>query len=112
METADLARQRSSKLTFILLNSCMLTKEFSFIFIHGLNPRNDPHHSDHTWSVENGVMWPRDLLPKKIPDARIMIFKYNANVAWGVSEAGIRQHADTLLDLVQGKRYDTVFDNF
>jgi hypothetical protein len=87
---------------------CVLTKDCSIVFVHGLNPRGNPHHAEDTWAVGNGVMWPRDLLPRKIPNARIMIFKYNSSVAWGVSEAGIRQHADTLLDLVKGKRSDTV----
>ena len=81
---------------------------YSIVFVHGLNPKNNPEHSDKTWTHAGGTMWPRDLLPRKIPDARIMIFSYNSNVAWDVSEAGVRQHANLLLDLVQGIREDTV----
>ena len=67
-----------------------------------------PEHSYTTWTHASGTMWPRDLLPGKIPNARIMIFSYNSNVALDVSESGIRQHANSLLDLVQGIRTDTV----
>jgi hypothetical protein len=80
----------------------------SIVFVHGLNPTGDPDHSEKTWTHESGTQWPRDLLPERIPHARILIFSYNSNVAWDVSEAGIRQHANTLLDLVQGEKKKTV----
>jgi hypothetical protein len=81
----------------------------SIVFVHGLNPRSNPKHSEDTWTHENGTtMWPKDLLPMKIPYARICIFTYNSNVAWEVSEAGIRGHANSLLDLLQGLREETV----
>jgi hypothetical protein len=53
-------------------------------------------------------MWPRDILPNRIPYARIMIFTYNSNVAFDVSESGVRQHANSLLDFVHGIREETV----
>jgi hypothetical protein len=87
---------------------CSLTKYYSIVFVHGLNPRGNARHSDETWSTESGLMWPRDLLPVKILYARVMIFSYNSNVAWEVSGAGIRQHANSLLDLVHGIREETV----
>ncbi|KAE9377690.1 hypothetical protein N431DRAFT_527699 [Stipitochalara longipes BDJ] len=80
----------------------------SIVFVHGLNPRSSPEHSENTWTHENGTtMWPKDLLPLKIPSARICIFTYNSNVAWEVSESGIRGHANSLLDLLQGLREET-----
>jgi len=76
--------------------------------VHGLNPRGDPEHPEKTWTHTSGTMWPRDLLPGKIPYARIMVFSYNSNVALDVSESGVPQHANSLLELVQGIREDTV----
>ena len=57
-----------------------------------------------TWTHANDTFWPGKLLPEHIPTARIMLFAYNSNVAWDVSEAGIRQHANDLLDLVNERR--------
>ncbi len=51
-------------------------------------------------------MWPRDILPIKVDYARIMLFAYNSNVGWDVSESGIRQHANTLLELLLAERQD------
>ena len=43
-------------------------------------------------------------MPAQIPTARVMLFGYNAKVAWDASEAGIRHHANDLLDLLDQKR--------
>lgn len=37
-----------------------------------------------------------------------MLFAYNSNVAWDAPEAGIRQHANDLLDLVNERRQVTI----
>ncbi|KAI9768271.1 MAG: hypothetical protein M1839_004165 [Geoglossum umbratile] len=88
-------------------SSSGVAHQIDIVFVHGLNPRNDPRHSENTWSHESGIMWPRDILPNRIPYARIMIFTYNSNVAFDVSESGVRQHANSLLDLVHGIREET-----
>ena len=45
-------------------------------------------------------MWPKDLLPKKIPQARILTFGYDTDVwhFWSrpASDNTIKNHADTL----------------
>jgi protein SERAC1 len=41
------------------------------VFVHGL--RGD---RIKTWDVD-GVLWPRDLLPKDLPNARIMSYSYD-----------------------------------
>lgn len=41
------------------------------VFVHGL--RGD---GIKTWDVD-GVVWPRDLLPKDLPNARIMSYSYD-----------------------------------
>ncbi|CAM1509404.1 Fc.00g031430.m01.CDS01 [Cosmosporella sp. VM-42] len=38
------------------------------IFIHGLNG-----HPEKSWTAENGICWPKDLLPNCIPDIRALI---------------------------------------
>ena len=72
--------------------------------MHGLNPLSHDDHAERTWTHADGTFWPKDLLPLHIPSARVMLFAYNANVAWDTSEAGIRQHANALLDLLDSKR--------
>jgi len=46
----------------------------SIVAIHGLDG-----HRQESWKAKNGVLWLRDLLPKKIPDARILSYGYDAN---------------------------------
>ncbi|MCJ1388782.1 hypothetical protein MMC18_001632 [Xylographa bjoerkii] len=82
------------------------THKVDIVFVHGLNPKSSPQHAEKTWTHENGTMWPKDLLPNEVDYSRIMLFAYNSNVAWDVSDAGIREHANTLLDLLQAERKD------
>ncbi|KAI2623161.1 hypothetical protein GGR54DRAFT_629751 [Hypoxylon sp. NC1633] len=44
------------------------------VAIHGLNG-----HPDKTWTAGNGVHWLRDLLPKDLPNVRILTWGYDAN---------------------------------
>lgn len=41
------------------------------VFVHGL--RGD---KIRTWEVD-GVLWPRDLLPKELPNARVISYGYD-----------------------------------
>ena len=65
------------------------------IFIHGLNG-----DSARTWKHAKGVYWPIDLLPKDIPNARILSFGYNADVTKLFGNVGggtLRDHASTFV---------------
>ncbi len=42
-------------------------------------------------------MWLKDFLPNDLPNARIMLFGYNANVAFEPSTSGIHDQAEDLL---------------
>lgn len=72
--------------------------------MHGLNPLGHSDHAERTWRHKDETLWPRDLLLEYIPIARVLLFAYNASVARDASEAGIRQHADDLLDLLDKER--------
>ncbi|KAH7000621.1 putative SesB-related regulatory protein [Ilyonectria destructans] len=66
------------------------------VFIHGLSG-----HRDRTWSAKNGAgPWPKELLAPKLPEARIMLYGYDAHVVKAdslVSNNGIGDHARSLL---------------
>ena len=56
--------------------------------------------SQTTWLHENGVHWPMELLPKDIPDSRILCFGYDADVAyfWAPASSNtVANHAENLL---------------
>jgi hypothetical protein len=74
------------------------------VAVHGLNPTNTGSHAEMTWTAHNQNMWLKDFLPKKLPTARILLFGYNANVAFETSTAGVREQAENLLNRLKGKR--------
>ena len=66
-----------------------------------------------TWTADNGVCWPTDLLPSKAPSARIMSRGYNAKpISFGSSEPGstasINAHARGLIADVNHYRRSNV----
>lgn len=74
------------------------------MFIHGLTGDRE-----NTWK-RDGVLWPRDLLPKRLPQARIMTFGYDANVVSflsAVSQNRIASHAQNLLSSLADARDET-----
>ncbi|KAH6706632.1 Alpha/Beta hydrolase protein [Leptodontidium sp. MPI-SDFR-AT-0119] len=81
-------------------------EDVDIVFVHGLNPVNSLDFAFQTWTHPNGTFWPKDLLPKKIPNCRVLIFGYNSNVAFDVTQQGIKEHANTLLDRLSGNRED------
>ncbi|PVH83178.1 hypothetical protein DL98DRAFT_585890 [Cadophora sp. DSE1049] len=77
------------------------------IAIHGLNG-----HYRKTWTAvsdsKTECNWLADLLPQKIPNARIMSYGYNSIVQFSKSTAGIGRFADGLLeDLMSWRRTPT-----
>lgn len=71
--------------------------------MHGLNPINTEFHAEATWTVED-KLWLRDFLPLKLPSARVLLFGYNANVAFETSIAGVQEQAINLLNRIASKR--------
>jgi hypothetical protein len=80
------------------------------VAVHGLNPFKNTSNAVSTWTSDNGKMWIQDeeFLPTQIPNARIMLFGYNSNVAFTSSNAGLAQQATNLL-LLLGLRREVGF---
>jgi hypothetical protein len=72
----------------------------SIIAIHGLNTTNTRLHAEATWT-SNDKLWLRDFLPSSLPNARILLFGYNANIAFETSTAGVLEQAKNLLNLIK-----------
>ncbi|KAI0908384.1 hypothetical protein F4823DRAFT_599089 [Ustulina deusta] len=75
------------------------------IAVHGLNPLNKQSHAEDTWTSE-GNLWLGDFLPKRVPQARICLFGYNSNVAFGSSSAGVREQGENVLNHLEQIRAD------
>jgi protein SERAC1 len=80
----------------------------SIVFIHGLTG-----DCERTWSAKNAsALWPETLLPSKIPNVRVLTFRYDAYVPnWGdwrgmVSKNRIRNHSWNLLHAIAAYRED------
>jgi hypothetical protein len=82
------------------------TTDIDIVAVHGLNPFKNTSNAVSTWTSDNGKMWIQDeeFLPTQIPNARIMLFGYNSNVAFTSSNAGLAQQATNLLFLLGLRR--------
>jgi hypothetical protein len=76
----------------------------SIVAIHGLDG-----HREESWKAKNGVLWLRDLLPKKIPKARILSYGYDANTRGHeqLSVETLDGHATALVSKLALKREET-----
>lgn len=79
---------------------------FSLVFVHGLNSFGRNRHPYETWTHANGTFWPTVFLAEDLPCARIFVYGYNSTVANAeqMSTARIKDHADTLLNLLDLER--------
>ncbi|OBT80379.1 hypothetical protein VF21_00911 [Pseudogymnoascus sp. 05NY08] len=77
------------------------------ILVHGLNPKSkdDEAHMLNTWT-ENGRLWPKDDLPKRLPDARISLYVYDSSAVYGGSQATFADKANELLETIRCNRED------
>jgi hypothetical protein len=74
----------------------------SFVFVHGLTGNRTT-----TWTSQSGVCWPRDLLSKEFPMARIMTFGYDADVVrlWNIAGSNtLRDHGNSLAHALANHR--------
>ncbi|KAK3990805.1 hypothetical protein QBC44DRAFT_394154 [Cladorrhinum sp. PSN332] len=83
-------------------NSRSNTPAVDVVLVHGLD--GDPIK---TWTEPvSGVLWPRELLPKKFANARVLSFGYNGDMYLNRSKAGIRTNAESLLAQLKARRVD------
>lgn len=88
--------------------------EVDIVLVHGLN--GNPHD---TWTADNGVFWPLDLLPTSLKDAHanVLVYGYNADVYSrhndrSASDNFIHQHAQSLVtSLTLYRRSEGTFKN-
>ncbi|KAL2266762.1 hypothetical protein VTJ83DRAFT_6114 [Remersonia thermophila] len=78
-----------------------LTKPLAIdiVFVHGLDSTDPTLDGRRTWTAddERRTCWPRDMLPKSMPHARVLCYEYNSTVKGTTSEAGTRDYATKLL---------------
>ncbi|KAL8418731.1 hypothetical protein RB594_002081 [Gaeumannomyces avenae] len=76
------------------------------VLVHGLDSVQDYRDKDRikTWTAEDGTVWPRDLLPKYMPDVRVLCYEHNGSIRDTASPAGIEEHAQMLLRQLRQKR--------
>lgn len=70
--------------------------QVDIVFVHGLNG-----HPEKTWTADNNVFWPRDLLPISVGTVpiRVLTYGYDARVSAftdGVGKDHIHHHAENL----------------
>ncbi|KFY30536.1 hypothetical protein V494_08120, partial [Pseudogymnoascus sp. VKM F-4513 (FW-928)] len=82
-------------------------KSSDLILVHGLNPKSkdDEAHALNTWT-ENGRLWPKDDLPKRLTDARISLYVYDSSAVYGGSQATFADKANELLETIRCDRED------
>ena len=73
----------------------------SVVMIHGLDG-----HWKSSWTSENGVYWPQDLLPATVPQARVLSYGYDARTSGStpLSEQYLHDHAYELIGSLAMKR--------
>lgn len=83
------------------------------MFIHGLQG-----HPEKTWTYSNEkkkakCFWPRDLLNRDFPNARVLMYGYDSNLTntlkklhKPINQAGIWNHADSFLLELERERQD------
>lgn len=54
----------------------------------------------------------KDFLPQKLKTARVLLFGYNANVAFQTSTSGVSDHAVNLLNRLKFKRQVRIATEF
>ncbi|KAF2488673.1 hypothetical protein BU16DRAFT_520428 [Lophium mytilinum] len=75
------------------------------VFVHGLTGNRET-----TWTYNKTLYWPRDLLTKELPYARILAFGYDADVIRVLNTAGsntIRDHGKSLAQDLSMRRIRT-----
>jgi len=78
--------------------------EISIVAVHGLDG-----HYKHTFEDKNGTLWLKDLLPKYVPDTRILTYGYDSRTHGRdpIANQFLFQQAATFLTKLVSYRDDT-----
>jgi len=75
------------------------------VLVHGLDAVDDRQRGCiKTWTAADGIVWPRDLLPTRMPEARVLCYEYNGSIRGATSIARTRDHARSLLQQLEAYR--------
>ena len=77
----------------------MVCLYYSIVLVHGING-----HRVDTWKANNGIVWPRDLLPNVFPNIRVMTFGYHGTYNDAMSIARTNDHGLSLLNCLMDER--------
>jgi hypothetical protein len=64
-----------------------------------LNTQSKEGYAKETWT-KNEKLWLTHFLPREIPNAKVLLFSYNSNVAFKRSAPDIKEQSEDLLDLL------------
>ncbi len=93
---------QSEKNGLWLLSPEGIPTSVDLVAVHGL--QGDAHK---TWKAKDGTLWLRDLLPKDVPQARILTFGYDSTMAFTPSVSTMQDIARSLLNRLSGMRSNT-----
>ncbi|KAI1372216.1 hypothetical protein F4677DRAFT_433331 [Hypoxylon crocopeplum] len=102
-DTKEKEKQAKSSRSFLKVLVEPLESSVDIVAVHGLNPLDKQSHAEATWTAGE-KLWLRDFLPKRVPNARILLFGYNSNVAFQTATAGVREQAENLLNRLEESR--------
>ncbi|KAK4223461.1 Alpha/Beta hydrolase protein [Podospora fimiseda] len=80
--------------------------DLDIVAVHGLGG-----DASATWTYPSKgsnppILWLRDLLPQKLPNARIMTFQYNSQILSNTSKYSVRENSAKLLQILTDLRED------
>ncbi|KAK1530190.1 uncharacterized protein CCOS01_05293 [Colletotrichum costaricense] len=73
------------------------------VAVHGLNPFGGAAHSIRTWT-KNGRLWLRDDLPNDMPNARVLLYKYDSVPVLASTKQRLTHEATELLNCIEVER--------
>ena len=75
---------------------------YSIVFVHGW--KADANHP--SWTSTQLICWPEQLIPAKIPEARILSYNYECqlNDFWNDDDDIITDHSNDMLDQIMDQR--------
>ncbi|KAI0805694.1 hypothetical protein GGR55DRAFT_690408 [Xylaria sp. FL0064] len=105
METDQRPPLHGSSKNFLKVLADPQDASVDVIAVYGLSPLDDESHAEDTWTSD-GKLWLHDFLPKRMPRARICLYRYNSNMAFKTGANGVREQGENLLNCLEQIRVD------